>query len=89
MTLPTNTELIIRHALAQATLCDADTIPEDGHLEQDLGIDSLALHELVVTLEQRLAVLIPDEEVGRLNTISDVRVLLARLDPATGTDTTQ
>ncbi|MFD9517872.1 acyl carrier protein [Streptomyces sp. NPDC059979] len=63
-----------------------DTIPDDGRLEQDLGVDSLALAELVTDLEGRLSIVIPDEETGRLRTIADLRVLLARLVPS-GTDT--
>lgn len=89
MTTPTSATRILRDALAQAAGTNADTIPENGHLVQDLGIDSLALHELVVTLETRLTVVIPDEEVGRLNTVTDVRDLLARLGHPTGEGTTQ
>ncbi|KDN85671.1 acyl carrier protein [Kitasatospora cheerisanensis] len=86
MTTPTSTARILRGALAQAAGADPDTLPEDGHLEHDLGIDSLALHELVVGLEQQLTVTVPDEEVGRLATVADLRDLLARLGHPTGTD---
>ncbi|MFI6004444.1 hypothetical protein ACIA98_29220 [Streptomyces sp. NPDC051366] len=54
---------------------------DDGLLEQDLGIDSLALPEPVTDLEQRLTVVIPGEDTGRLKTVMDVRALLARLVP--------
>ncbi|MFJ8311026.1 MULTISPECIES: phosphopantetheine-binding protein [unclassified Streptomyces] len=60
----------------------------NGHLERDLGIDSLALAELVTTLEQGLALTIPDEETGRPHTVADVRHLLARLTSSSGTDPT-
>ncbi|MEU7020369.1 acyl carrier protein [Streptomyces sp. NPDC046203] len=63
-----------------------DTLPEDGRPEQDFGIDSLTLAELVAEPEQRLSVTIPDEETGRPRTIADLRGLLARLVPS-GTDT--
>ncbi|MDH6127040.1 acyl carrier protein [Kitasatospora sp. GP82] len=88
MTLSTTNEQILRDSLAQAAVTDVTTIPHDGHLEQDLGIDSLALHELIVILENKLAVAIPDEEVGRLTTIGGIRSLLVRLQPlSSGTDT--
>ncbi|MEV7618257.1 phosphopantetheine-binding protein [Streptomyces sp. NPDC089799] len=87
MTDPTTNVGVLRAALAQAAGRPVDTIPEDGHLERDLGIDSLALAELVTDLEQRLAVIIPDEETGRLQTVADVREILARLLPS-GMDTT-
>ncbi|MFD7016088.1 phosphopantetheine-binding protein [Streptomyces sp. NPDC059928] len=86
MTPPTSTAHILRASLAQVTATAAATIPEDGHLQYDLGIDSLALHELVTTLETRLTVVIPDEEVGRLSTITDLRQLLARLGHPTEED---
>lgn len=77
----TTTEHVLRAALARVVGEGVDTIPEDGHLEQDFGIDSLALAELVTDLEQRLTVVIPDEDTGRLKTVTDVRALLARLVP--------
>ncbi|MEV6682209.1 acyl carrier protein [Streptomyces erythrochromogenes] len=77
----TTTGEVLRTALARATDRSVDTIPEDGHLEQDLGIDSLALAELVTDLEQRLTIVIPDEDTGRLKTVADTRALLARLVP--------
>lgn len=88
MTAPTNVAGILRAALAHAAGTEADKIPENGHLERDLGIDSLALHEFVVTLEKRLTVVIPDEEAGRLDTVQDVRDLLGRLGHPTGEGTT-
>ncbi|MDJ0386281.1 acyl carrier protein [Streptomyces sp. G-G2] len=83
----TTREPILRTALARVTSHTADTLPEEGHLEQHLGIDSLALAELITTLEQDLGITIPDEETGRLQTVSDLRTLLDRLTPTSGTDT--
>ncbi|ATW52238.1 acyl carrier protein [Streptomyces xantholiticus] len=78
--------MVLRAVLARAAVREVDTIPEDGHLEQDLNIDSLALAELVTDLEQRLTVVIPDEDTGRLKTVAQLRALLARLVPS-GMDT--
>ncbi|MGW7464039.1 acyl carrier protein [Streptomyces xantholiticus] len=74
--------MVLRAALARAAVREVDTIPADGHLEQDLNIDSLALAELVTDLEQRLTVVIPDEDTGRLKTVARLRALLARLVPS-------
>ncbi|WP_073921123.1 acyl carrier protein [Streptomyces sp. CB00455] len=81
----TRTDPILRDALSRAAEGPVDTIPDDGRLEQDFGVDSLALAELVTDLEKRLSVVIPDEETGRLHTVADLRALLARLAP-NGTD---
>ncbi|MFE4875050.1 acyl carrier protein [Streptomyces sp. NPDC056682] len=84
----TTTEHILRTAIATANTTGADTLLDNAHLERDLGIDSLALAELVTTLAQRLHITIPDEETGRLQTIADLRRLLARLTLDSGTDPT-
>lgn len=47
-----------------------------------LGMDSVAIMELVSYLEERLEVRIPDEELGRVRTIGDLRDCLARHVPA-------
>ncbi|MFJ2781248.1 hypothetical protein [Kitasatospora sp. NPDC087315] len=64
MPLPTNAEHILRRALAQAAGTDLDTIPGDGRLEQDLGIDSPALGRLTTDADIRslLARLDPQPE---------------------------
>ncbi|MFI5831447.1 phosphopantetheine-binding protein [Streptomyces sp. NPDC051578] len=81
MPQPTRSDRILRDTLSHACGGPVDTIPDTGRLEQDFGIDSLALAELIAALESRLSVIIPDEETGRLRTIADLRSLLARLAP--------
>jgi acyl carrier protein len=46
-----------------------------------LGMDSVAQMELVSWFEERLGVRIPDEELSKVRTISDLRDVLARLLP--------
>ena len=46
-----------------------------------LGMDSVAQMELVSCFEERLRVRIPDEELQKIRTISDLRDVLARLLP--------
>jgi acyl carrier protein len=46
-----------------------------------LGMDSVAQMELVSWFEERLRVRIPDEELSKIRTISDLRDVLARLLP--------
>lgn len=49
-------------------------------------MDSPALAELPTELEERLPVVIPDEETGRLCVVADLRALPVRLAPS-GMDT--
>ncbi|MFD5511710.1 hypothetical protein ACFWIB_28630 [Streptomyces sp. NPDC127051] len=81
----TTTDRILRDTLSRAAAGTIDTITDDGRLEQDIGTAGPALAELVTDLEERLSVVIPDEETGRLHTVADLRALLARLAPS-GTD---
>ena len=46
-----------------------------------LGMDSVAQMELVSWFEEKLRVRIPDEELQKIRTISDLRDVLARLLP--------
>jgi acyl carrier protein len=46
-----------------------------------LGMDSVAIMELVSWFEEKLSLRIPDEELGKLRTVRDLRDLMARLAP--------
>jgi acyl carrier protein len=46
-----------------------------------LGMDSVAVMELVSYFEEKLSVRIPDEELSRIRTVKDLRDAIARLLP--------
>jgi acyl carrier protein len=46
-----------------------------------LGMDSVAIMELVSYFEEKLGVRIPDEDLTRIRTVSDLRDTIARLLP--------
>jgi acyl carrier protein len=46
---------------------------------RDLGIDSLAMVELVMQLEEALDVEIPDDELAELKTVADLDALAERI----------
>ncbi len=46
-----------------------------------LGMDSVAVMELVSYFEEKLEVRIPDEELSRIKTVKDLRDAIARLLP--------
>ena len=46
-----------------------------------LGMDSVAVMELVSYFEEKLGVRIPDEELSRIRTVKDLRDAIARLLP--------
>ncbi len=46
-----------------------------------LGMDSVAVMELVSWFEEKLGVRIPDEELSKIRTVRDLRDTIARLLP--------
>ncbi len=60
----------------------SDKIYLDDHLELDLGLDSLALVELVGALEQRFALEIREEEFSEIFTVGDLIGFLEDKQPA-------
>lgn len=57
-------------------------------LEHGLGVDSLALLELVETLQDRLIIVVPDEVTARIRTVADLQDAVARLVAAASSSTT-
>lgn len=47
-----------------------------------LGMDSVAVMELVSYFEEKLEVRMPDEDLARINTIGDLSALIQRLLPS-------
>ncbi len=73
----------IRSALADivAEVSDAtaDDVQPDKSFVEDLGVDSLAMVEVIVMAEDAFGVRIPDNEVGGLSTVG---VLVAFVERA-------
>lgn len=51
----------------------------EANLQADLGADSLDLVEIVMALEERFDVTIPDEAAERVATVGDLLVTLAEM----------
>jgi acyl carrier protein len=52
-----------------------ELVPE-AHILDDLGADSLDVVELMMALEESFDIVVPDEDVERLQTIGDVQQYL-------------
>jgi acyl carrier protein len=57
-------------------------VREDAHLERELGLDSLAVMELVDRLERQFGVAVPDDRLAALATPRDLVDLVADAAPA-------
>jgi acyl carrier protein len=73
-------ELIREHLAAELEL-DAARIGEETRFKEDLEADSLDLMELVMELEDRYGVRIPDEEAARILTVGQAADFVAARAP--------
>ncbi len=61
----------IKAELAQICAIHLDTIRNDGWLIE-YGLDSLRSMELIINLEERFDIEIPDDEIATVTTVQDV-----------------
>ncbi len=65
-------------AIATVAGVETVTVKADTDLSIDLNLDSLALYELVVELEERYGLRISDEDLDRIHTAADVIVYIEK-----------
>lgn len=51
---------------------EEDRVKEDASFIDDLGADSLDIVELIMTMEEKFDIEIPDEDAEKLRTVKDV-----------------
>ena len=62
----------IREILAAQLNLDPEEVVESASFRDDLGVDSLDLFELVMSLQEEYDFEIPAEALGKLKTVGDV-----------------
>ncbi len=67
----------VKDATVEVLGVDPDTVTETARFGDDLDADSLDLVELVMALEERLDVSVPEEEIEGVVTVGDAVKLLA------------
>jgi len=73
----------IIQALADYLKRDASTIKETHHLRDDLGLDSMAVIELLYKIEETFDLQIPDQDLPAMTTVGSVAAYVGkRLAPA-------
>jgi acyl carrier protein len=75
-TLKVTTEILKKHVEA-----DRAIRPND-HIQNDLGLDSLGVMELVADIEERFSVTIPNDVLSDISTVEDVAKALVKLKAA-------
>jgi acyl carrier protein len=80
----------IIQSLAEYLKRDAATIKESQHLRDDLGLDSMAVIELLYKIEETFNLQIPDQDLIALTTVGSVSAYVQkRLAPAQSKPVTQ
>ncbi|MGN0341942.1 MAG: acyl carrier protein [Roseburia sp.] len=62
----------LKDLIAEQLDVDKEKITEESNFNEDLGVDSLELFELVMSLEDTFGVEIPSEDLEKIATVGDV-----------------
>jgi len=62
----------IKEVVVEQLSVNADEVKEDAKFVEDLGADSLDVVELVMALEEKFDIEIPDDEAEKIQTVADV-----------------
>ena len=61
----------VKEVVVEQLNVNPDEVKEDSKFVEDLGADSLDVVELVMALEEKFDIEIPDEEAEKIATVSD------------------
>jgi len=61
----------VKEVVAEQLSVEASEIKEDSKFVEDLGADSLDVVELVMALEEKFGIEIPDEDAEKIVTVAD------------------
>lgn len=61
----------VKEVVVEQLDCDASEIKEESRFIEDLGADSLDVVELVMALEEKFDIEIPDEDAEKILTVAD------------------
>ncbi len=61
----------VKATIAKQLRIDVDTISDNAAIVEDLGADSIDIVEMLMTLEDELNIIIPDEVTG-VKTVKDI-----------------
>lgn len=74
----TEIEQQVLEAVANVAGADTTSLLAGTDLVADLGLDSLAMYELVIELEERYGLRISDEDLDRIRTVADIVDYISR-----------
>ncbi len=75
-TLRITTEILTKH------VAEGRSVGPKDHIQNDLGLDSLGVMEVVADIEDRFALVIPNEILDRVTTVEEIAHALVKLSAA-------
>ena len=66
----------IKEVVVEQLSVSADEVKDDAKFVEDLGADSLDVVELVMALEEKFDIEIPDDEAEKIQTVADVVIYI-------------
>lgn len=73
---------LVREHLSEELEIDPGRITDEARFKEDLDADSLDLYELVMELEDRYGISLPEEEAARIKTVGDAIDFVVARAPA-------
>jgi acyl carrier protein len=75
---------VLREVAVEVLSVDADSVTEDARFKEDLDADSLDLVELVMGLEERFDISVPEEDLEGVTTVGQaVDLVVSKAGSAT------
>lgn len=62
----------IKKLLAEQLRVDMARLSDDTDLVDDLGVDSLDIADILMSIEEKFGVVVPDEDVAGLRTVKNI-----------------
>lgn len=73
-----DTKVVLAILVEQLAVQESQLTP-DARLEEDLGADSLDKVEIIMNVEERFSISVPDEVAERVSTVGDLFETLAEI----------
>ena len=74
-----NVDIETKQMLARLCGLDLEEINDDDELVKDLGIDSLKIIEIATELEKKYKIVVKDEQIEKIKTVSDTVMVVKQL----------
>lgn len=72
----------VKRLIAEVTERSPDEISDMALFSEDLGVDSLMALEVMVSVDKRYKIHIPEEEFGKIKNVNDAVEIVLRYSPA-------